>query len=706
MSLQFVDTANHHSLGDGADSGMAGIWAGTGGTACDVVEPSFGAYSGTQCWRLREDSSLEGQRPRFAFKDSNLTEVFFSVPVYFANLPHNENSTIRFRNAGNTDVCWLQFNPTGTISLVDGGGVMATTTAPVITAASWTWFETRLVVGSGTAIWQLRDQSGNVLANESSLTIADTFSIVAFRSASSAPTDPEDFYFGEPIVKSTSGAAQNTWYAAGGVKAYLLRAKSDNPASEWSFTGRRMYGPGVGQNTEDSGNNGWRTADAAALELGSGDYTIEGTFRWNELPGSGESQYLASKWLTSSNLSWGLRLYESGGSYYLEFAITTGGTTGTEVVIHDFPFEPTVYTPYQIAISRDSSVNRLFIDGIRKGPATADANTYANTTASVVIGARLSASTTMTESFNGWVDEFRYTVGVGRYTAEYTPDTAAFPRDNTDPDWNSVQWLMGWDTASIDESQYGRTVFTNGGATQFTTDDGLFAYQSIDKNNRDDTFIEAAFIASQGTLEFISNPLAGEEVVIGTETYTFVAALSVAFDILIGADADESIDNLLAAINGDAGEGTTYGTGTTPNADADATPQPGSIILVQALVPGVAGDSIVFTTDVTDAVISGSGTLEGGEDIPGPGTYVLDRLPRGVTRIEAVALYTKRSVYGPGAAEIQPSFIDGSAAASTGAETSAPANPAWQVDLFSDNGGNSWAPSQFIGAQIQVNRTS
>lgn len=711
MALIFGDSPNRYDIGDCANSEMAsGVWSNVpSGVAQDnfqIAAPAFGGHASTKAWFIRADAN--GRDIRATFTNTAAAEIFFAAAFYLPNLPSGAGRRrIEFSDAGNTLGGYLSFEPSGTIALYNAGGTkIAETASPVISAGAWTWFEFRLVPSAGAAgIVQIRNASGTQVLNVSGLTYGTTFGNIRFRVVFNVAEQDGSYYFDSLSVKDTVGAFQNTWYG-GERKNFVINPSADDPASAWTFTGRRMFGPGVGQMTAVPGNNGWRVADAASLELGSGAFTIEGTYRWNALPGAGQSHYLASKWFPSSALSWGLRLYESGGSYFLEFAYTTGGTTGTQVVVHDFPFTPALFTPYAIAVSRNGGTNRLFINGVRQGPAVADAATYHDNAAQVVIGASQLNTTDLANSFNGWVDEFRLTVGVGRYTADYTPATAAFPRSSSDPSWNNVQLLMGWDTASIDESQYGRTVTQNGVATQFTTDDGLFAYQSINKIERDDTFVQAALIAATGTFELTVNPTAGQIITIGAKTYTFRATVPSANDVLIGATPEDTADNLVAAVNAGAGAGTLYGAGTTANADASAADIPGSIVRVEALVPGTGGNSLTFTTNVTGAVISGSGTLTGGQAIPAPGLYILERLPRGITAVESAILFTRRNVQGPGSASITPSLLDGSGAASVGANTSAPANPAWQFDIFSSNGGVAWTTANFVGAKVRVNRTA
>lgn len=69
--------------------------------------------------------------------------------------------------------------------------------------------------------------------------------------------------------------------------------------------------------------------------------------------------------------------------------------------------------------------------------------------------------------------------------------------------------------------------------------------------------------AALGTLTLTANPSAADTVTVGTDVYTFVTALTgLANEVLIGATAALTADNFVSAVNGTAGAGTTYGTGT------------------------------------------------------------------------------------------------------------------------------------------------
>jgi len=84
-------------------------------------------------------------------------------------------------------------------------------------------------------------------------------------------------------------------------------------------------------------------------------------------------------------------------------------------------------------------------------------------------------------------------------------------------------------------------------------------------------------------------------------------------NVLIGATASDSLDNLIAAINLDSGSGTLYATSTTANTFVSALAGTGDTMDVTALTAGTAGNSIATTTTAADASWGGA-TLTGGSE--------------------------------------------------------------------------------------------
>jgi hypothetical protein len=113
---------------------------------------------------------------------------------------------------------------------------------------------------------------------------------------------------------------------------------------------------------------------------------------------------------------------------------------------------------------------------------------------------------------------------------------------------------------------------------------------------------------------------AGKKVTIGEIIYTFVSALTtdpaaIPYEVLIGADADTTLGNLKAAINGEAGEGTKYGTGTVAHPDVTCGAVTAHAVTVTAKVAGLAGNLIAKAEDDDHLDWDGTGGFLTGGDI-------------------------------------------------------------------------------------------
>jgi hypothetical protein len=129
------------------------------------------------------------------------------------------------------------------------------------------------------------------------------------------------------------------------------------------------------------------------------------------------------------------------------------------------------------------------------------------------------------------------------------------------------------------------------------------------------TVANAIATAAVGTLTTTGVFSDGEIVTIGNITYTMRTALSlggtIPYEVLIGAAATNSLDNLRSAINVLSGAGTTYGTGTSAHSQVIATTKTASTLLVKAIIAGTAGNSIATTKTAANASW-GAATLASG----------------------------------------------------------------------------------------------
>lgn len=120
--------------------------------------------------------------------------------------------------------------------------------------------------------------------------------------------------------------------------------------------------------------------------------------------------------------------------------------------------------------------------------------------------------------------------------------------------------------------------------------------------------------AATGALTFSGVGTAADTITIGTTVYTLRAApTTVAGEVKIGASAAETATNLAAAINGDAGSGTLYGSLTVPHPDVYARIDASGVVGIVAKVDGAAGNAIASTETGTNTSF-GAATLTGGKD--------------------------------------------------------------------------------------------
>lgn len=159
----------------------------------------------------------------------------------------------------------------------------------------------------------------------------------------------------------------------------------------------------------------------------------------------------------------------------------------------------------------------------------------------------------------------------------------------------------------------GVTVITAPNENTVTSASATFQTDGIQAG---DTLIIDNTLPATGTLTFGANPLDTETVVFDAKTYTFQTALTdVDGNVLIGASASASLDNLIAAITLGAGSGSTYAASMTLHPTISATAGAGDTLTAVAKAGGVAGNSLATTTTITGAAWGGA-TLAGATPTP------------------------------------------------------------------------------------------
>lgn len=165
--------------------------------------------------------------------------------------------------------------------------------------------------------------------------------------------------------------------------------------------------------------------DAPEIRLGSSDFTIECWVRFSSLSGR---RTFAGKWAGNiyTGREWFWRV--DPGSNELEFLFEDAATNTFRTVPHTWT--PATGEWYFISIVRSGNDFYHFVDGVSLGsPVTLNYEIHSED-GLLLIGAQNNGTKTGIAPVNemdGWIDDFRITKGVSRYTSNFTPPTAAFP---------------------------------------------------------------------------------------------------------------------------------------------------------------------------------------------------------------------------------------------------------------------------------------
>jgi len=170
-----------------------------------------------------------------------------------------------------------------------------------------------------------------------------------------------------------------------------------------------------GQSAEfDGSNNRIDTPDSADWDFGSGDFTIDFWYRPNDL---GSDQTLIAQWnVAGGNGAWYV-CHLGGGNIQFVYKDASAGQ-----LFFNRAFNVNVNTWHHIAISREGSSVRLFVDGNKMGSTVTWSGTFASSPNLLSIGSFDGGG----QEVNGQLDEIRISKGIARWNADFTPPTAPY----------------------------------------------------------------------------------------------------------------------------------------------------------------------------------------------------------------------------------------------------------------------------------------
>ena len=173
-----------------------------------------------------------------------------------------------------------------------------------------------------------------------------------------------------------------------------------------AITGSVFFGNGVGSTTA---RDNIVTGPSSDFTFGTGDFTLEGWFYLNHI--NDQWVVLIADTLYASNGGWSF--YTLNGTLYFwksGSAVLSGGTV-------------TANTWHHIAYSRESGVNRIFVDGVLANTNNSDSTDYTDN--EIAIGANAVDKNGDLGSYglSGYASNVRITKGTALYTATFTPST-------------------------------------------------------------------------------------------------------------------------------------------------------------------------------------------------------------------------------------------------------------------------------------------
>jgi hypothetical protein len=158
---------------------------------------------------------------------------------------------------------------------------------------------------------------------------------------------------------------------------------------------------------------------SSSLALGSGDFTLE-MWCYEVSKASGYPRLINFNADYAVNTS-ALMMNPNDAPNKFRYAVPVN--MGDAILVSTSTLSSSVW--YHVAVTRSGSTFRLFVNGVQEATYSNAGTIDSGSTAYIALGDTPTA--TASEEFNGYIDDLRITKGVARYTANFTPPTAAFP---------------------------------------------------------------------------------------------------------------------------------------------------------------------------------------------------------------------------------------------------------------------------------------
>jgi hypothetical protein len=211
---------------------------------------------------------------------------------------------------------------------------------------------------------------------------------------------------GSTVIRDSS-SRMNTVTAVGNAQISTAQSKFGGASIAFDGTGNYLTVP-----------------DNADFEFGSGNFTVE---MWI-YPTSGTNTFrcFIAKSNRNSPGGQGSFVGQISNTNKLQMLFDKDATGETWDIDVQGTTTVALNTWHHIAVVRSGNVFTAYLNGVSEATATNGLSLVDNAEL-LTIGALGYTSPPFVSFFNGYIDDLRITKGVARYTANFTPPTAAFP---------------------------------------------------------------------------------------------------------------------------------------------------------------------------------------------------------------------------------------------------------------------------------------
>ena len=185
----------------------------------------------------------------------------------------------------------------------------------------------------------------------------------------------------------------------------------------------------AGSSLSLDGNGDYVDLPQATNQLVSEDFTIEFWFRINSGAGSETIGLFGSYYTTPSGKGMIMASSATYNQVYFQWHYGASDwaylnqTQGTRTALSN-------NTWYHVAVTRSGSTWRLFLNGTQEDSVTQ--SSYITDSGSTTRLGNYGPSATASDGLNGYIEDFRITRGVARYTSNFTAPTSAHPTSTGD----------------------------------------------------------------------------------------------------------------------------------------------------------------------------------------------------------------------------------------------------------------------------------